>query len=135
MTIHGLLDVYCTKDHVDEDAMCDFVEYNLLPHLLPFDGVNHNSVVVLDNASIHHTNRVMELIHSGGAIVHFLPPYSPHLNPIEEMFSKIKSCLKDNEEAILGTRDDGSLIDFVYAAFSLVSSDDCYGWYEHAGYV
>lgn len=60
----------------NEEVFCDFIERNLLPNLLPFDGTNSNSIVILDNASIHHTKRVVELINSVGALVHFLPPYS-----------------------------------------------------------
>ena len=76
----GLVTVQCS---INEDVFCDFVEKDLLPHLLPFDGVNPRSVVLLDNASIHHTRRPIELIQSIGAIVHFLPPYSLHLNPMK----------------------------------------------------
>ena len=72
----------CSIDSVNEDELCDFIERYLLPHLLPF---NPRSVVVLDNAAIHHTRRPIELIQSVGALVHFLPPYSPDLNPIEEI--------------------------------------------------
>ena len=59
-------------------------------HLLPFNGTNSRSVVVLDNASIHHVTEVESLIEETGAIVIYLPPYSPDLNPIEECFSKVK---------------------------------------------
>ena len=59
----------------------------LLPILLPFDGGdNPCSVVILDNASIHHVEAVTQLISATGALVQFLPPYSPDLNPIEEAF-------------------------------------------------
>ena len=53
----GLVTVQCSIENVNEDMFCDFVEKDLLPHLLPFDGVNPRSVVLLDNASIHHTRR------------------------------------------------------------------------------
>lgn len=118
----------------NEEVFCDFIERNLLPNLLPFDGTNSNSIVILDNASIHHTKRVVELINSVGALVHFLPPYTPHLNPIEELFSKVKSCMKENETAILQA-DNDTLEDIILTAFSLVTSEDCYGWCMHAGYL
>ena len=52
----GVLHVRITTDNVDEDEFCKFIELSLLPQLLPFDGSNPSrSVVVLDNASIHHT--------------------------------------------------------------------------------
>ncbi len=49
---------------------------------MPFDGNNPNSVVILDNCSIHHVDGVVDMIHKVGALVHFLPPYSPDYNPI-----------------------------------------------------
>ena len=59
------------------------IEKNLLPQLLPFNGVNGRSVVVMDNASIHHTERATAVIEEIGAIPIFLPPYSPDIMPIE----------------------------------------------------
>ena len=51
----GVLDVRITTDSVDEEEFCNFIELSLLPQLLPFDGSNPRSVVVMDNAFIHHT--------------------------------------------------------------------------------
>jgi len=134
ITAHGLLDVHCTTDSVDEEVFCDAIERKLLPHLMPFDGINPQSVVVLDNCSIHHTRRATELIQSTGALVHFLPPYSPDLSPVEELFSKVKVCLRENDRYI-ELSDDRTLLDLVYAAFSVVTSDDCLSWFVDCGYT
>ena len=48
----------------------------------------------MDNASIHHVDGITELIHGVGAIPLFLLPYSPDFNPIEELFSKLKTTIK-----------------------------------------
>jgi len=53
-----------------------------------------HSVVVMDNCSIHHISEIVQMIEEVGAIVHFLPPYSPDLMPIEMAFSKVKTSLK-----------------------------------------
>ena len=53
-----------------------------------------HSVVVMDNYSIHHISEIVQMIEEVGAIVHFLPPYSPDLMPIEMAFSKVKTSLK-----------------------------------------
>ena len=108
--LDGLVSVQCSRDSINEDVFCDFLERHLLPYLLPFNGVNPRSVVLLDNASIHHTARPVELIQSVGALVHYLPAYSPDLNPIEEMFSKVKACLRENDEAIQKVDERGVLI-------------------------
>ena len=133
VALDGLVSVQCSRASINEDVFCDFLERYLSPYLLPFNGVNPRSVVLLDNASIHHTARPVELIQSVGALVHYLPAYSPDLNPIEEMFSKVKACLRENDEAI--QMDERGVIDFVEAAFSTVCQEDIFGWYEHAGYI
>ena len=65
--------------------------------------------------------------------MHFLPPYSPDLNPIEEAFSKVKAYLKANDPAIQASTDN-ALQDFILSAFSTISSEDCYQWFKHSGY-
>ena len=67
-------------------ANSDFVQQALLPHLQASNGVNARSVVVLDNASIHHVDGVVDLTESTGGLPP--PPYSLDLNAIEEAFSK-----------------------------------------------
>ncbi len=85
----GVLDCHSVTSSVDGDRFIYFVQNILLPHLQPFDGVNPHSVVVMDNASIHHVHGVAPLIESTGALLYYLPPYCPDLNPIEEAFSKL----------------------------------------------
>ena len=77
--------------------ICSQFEWSLLPHLLPFDGINHNGVVVMDNASIHYNARVERLILSVGELLVHLPTYCPDLNPIEESFPAVKSFLGVHE--------------------------------------
>lgn len=48
LSTHGILDLQLVNDTVDSDIYCDFVEKVLLPHLMPFNGINHHSVVVLE---------------------------------------------------------------------------------------
>ena len=56
-----------------------------LPILMSFNGINSHSVVIMDNCSVHHLERVLEMITSVGALIRFLPPYSPDLNPIDQL--------------------------------------------------
>ena len=81
---------------VNGDEFLNFIQRDLLPTLMPFDGQNPNSIVILDNCSVHHVSGVASMITQVGALVHFLP-YSSDLNPIEECFSKVKSLLKSLE--------------------------------------
>ena len=54
MDINGVVCINSTTESVNGDLFCDFLERFLLPQLLPFNGVIPRSVVLLDNASIHH---------------------------------------------------------------------------------
>ena len=69
---------------------------SVLPIILPFDGMNPRSLIVMDNASIHHLDQVHDIITGVGAKLCFLPPYSPDLMPLEEVFSKVKYFLKED---------------------------------------
>ena len=131
LTTRGIEDSYIVEDNVNADKFLQFVQRCLLPILLPFDGDNPRSVVVLDNAAIHHVEAVTSLISASGALVRFLPPYSPDLNPIEEAFSKVKSYLRDNEIAYQCTTTPRIIL---AEAFSTVSQQDCIHYMEHAGY-
>ena len=92
----------------NSDTTYDFVQENLLPHLMPFNGINPHSVVVLDNCAIHHTAEVKWMLKWIGVLVHFLLPYTPNFNPIEEAFSKVKSDLESRFDSD-GTTDGETL--------------------------
>jgi len=105
------------------DIFLNFLERWLCPIL------HDEHVVVMDNVRFHQVTGVEELIKSKGARVVYLPPYSPELNPIEEMWSKIKFILRK-----LSAR---TFLDFKHAikiAFESVNSNDLTGWFRHAGY-
>jgi len=74
----------------DGDTFYDFTQTHLLPQLMPYNGINMHTVVVLNNHSIHHDHEIWKAFEDVDALVLVLPPYSPDLNPIEEIFSKVK---------------------------------------------
>jgi len=95
-----LLDIQIRSGTTNGDDFYEFTEKYLLPQLQPFNGLNKQSVVVMDNCSIHHIPDTIKMFEEVGALVHFLPPYSPDLNPIEMTFSKVKSTIKDLEDLL-----------------------------------
>ena len=132
MTTEGIEDAYLVEGNVNSETFVQFIQRSLLNIIQPFDGSNPKSVVILDNASIHHVDKVVDLICASGALVRFLPPYSPDLNPIEEVFSKVKSYIKDNDIIYTATKEPRLI---VASAFSYVTSQDCQNYIKHAGYI
>ena len=108
----------------DTDVFLTYVGQALVPELRQGD------VVVMDNLAPHKHPRVRELIEEAGARVLYLPPYSPDYNPIENMWSKVKSLLRS---AAARTYQD--LLEAVSAALAAVTSDDCRGFFRHCGYA
>jgi transposase len=95
----------------------------LAPTLRPGD------IVVMDNLACHKTAEVARLIAAVGAEVRFLPPYSPDLNPIERLFSKLKAWLRS-----AAARTVDGLIEAMGDALRAVRPDDILGWFRHSGY-
>lgn len=86
-------------------------------------------VVVMDNLSPHKSPATIRLIEQAGARVRFLPPYSPDLNPIEKMWSKIKGQPR-TAKARIRSRLDQALA----RALLTVTATDARGWFASCGY-
>lgn len=87
-------------------------------------------IVVMDNLGAHKVTGVAEAIEARGACLWYLPPYSPDLNPIEKLWSKIKSKLRQ-----LGARTWSGLVEAVTEAFQLVHPDECQNYFRSCGYA
>ena len=127
MSVQGILDVKVVKGTSNGDTFYDFLHTHLLPYLLPFDGRNPHSVVVLDNCSIHHISEVQQVLEGVGVLVQYLPPYSPDYNPIEEAFSKVKQTLRSESDGTLDVETQ------LYSSFLSISPEDCVQWIKHCG--
>ena len=107
----------------DTAAFITYIEEVLCPELKKGD------IVVMDNLSVHKSPEVLALVQAAGAEVRFLPPYSPDLNPIEKMWSKIKHLLRSAE-----ARTPGELDEAISMALSKVTAKDAAGWFASCGY-
>jgi transposase len=105
------------------DIFHTFIEKNLSPQLKP------NHTVIMDNVKFHLQARIKETIESTGAKIIFLPPYSPDLNPIENMWSKVKNTLRK-----LAPRTTRNFKKCIKVAFEGISKSDLVEWYKHCGY-
>jgi transposase len=108
----------------DAEVFAAWTEQFLVPALKKGD------VVVMDNLSSHKSARIRALIEEAGASLLYLPPYSPDLNPIEKMWSKIKALLRGAK-----ARTQEALSQAVASALNAVTDSDIAGWFRHCGYV
>jgi transposase len=108
---------------VDACAFVLWVREVLAPRLEPGD------VVVMDNLPAHKVAAVAEAVQAAGATLRYLPRYSPDYNPIENLWSKVKTHLRSaaarTYEAL------GTAID---RAFESVTPQDCRGFFANCGY-
>ena len=86
-------------------------------------------MVIMDKLPGHKNAAVIEMIESAGATAVFLPPYSPDLNPIEMMWSKVNSVLRK-----LAAWDSDSLSEAIGRALEQVTATGAIGWFAHCGY-
>ncbi len=100
-----------------------YLKETLIPTLKPGD------IVIMDNMRSHHIQAVGELLSQNGMIPLYLPPYSPDLNPIEKMWSKMKAILRKWKIRVLG-----DLPNAIQRALSLISQSDVLHWFSYCGY-
>lgn len=101
-----------------------YIEKFLGPTLHPGD------IVVMDNLNVHKSERAQAIIASRGAQCMFLPEYSPDLNPIEKMWSKVKQILRG-----IKARSRQELDAAIGQALDMVTAADAKGWFKSCGYV
>lgn len=101
-----------------------YVEQMLVPTLAPGD------IVVMDNLASHKGKGVAEAIQAAGAELWYLPPYSPDLNPIERMWSKVKQLIKKTQ-----ARAQATLYDAIGDALAAVNATELAHYYAAAGYA
>lgn len=107
----------------DTAAFVTYISQVLCPTLRQGD------IVVMDNLSVHKSPEVLRLVEAAGAEVRFLPAYSPDLNPIEKMWSKIKASLRGSE-----ARTPEELDQAISHAFSKITAKDAAGYFASCGY-
>lgn len=100
-----------------------YIEQILAPSL------HRGQIVIMDNLSIHLSERVRQAIEAKGCQLLFLPAYSPDLSPIEEAFSKLKAYLRR-----VGARTHEALWEAIAQALLTVTAADALGWFKHCGY-
>lgn len=108
---------------IDGASFRAWVEQMLAPELKPGD------IVVMDNLSSHKVTGVRAAIEAAGASVRYLPPYSPDLNPIEQVFAKLKAQLRRAEQ-----RSREALWNTIGALLDTFEPAECSRYLHHCGY-
>jgi transposase len=119
----GLVAPLVLDGAINGAAFLAYVEQMLCPTLRPGD------IVICDNLASHKVSGVREAIEARGASLLYLPPYSPDLNPIELVFSKLKRLLRSAAERT---------VDALWSAIGRLlqqfTPDECANYLRHCGY-
>jgi transposase len=122
--LDGVTSCLVIEGATDSDVFREYVRQVLSPTLRPGD------IVICDNLAAHRDIETQKLIEARGAELRFLPAYSPDLNPIEMMWSKVKASLRQAK-----ARTDPELLTAIAGALQSVSAADAQGFFRHAGYM
>lgn len=100
-----------------------YLEHCLVPTLAAGD------IVIMDNLRAHKVAGVREAIEAAGAVLLYLPPYSPDLNPIEQLFAKLKALLRKAAERTIE-----ALWNTIGRLLDDLRDGECSRYLDHAGY-
>lgn len=127
----GIVAFEVVKETVSGQTFFDFLRGQLIPQMMPFNGTNPHSIIIMDNCSVHHIHEVKDLLQQTGILALYLPPYSPDLNPIEEAFSYVKSYLRKHDNIL---QSGIPLTSVIKVAFDSISELQCNAWITDSGY-
>lgn len=108
---------------INRNAFQAYVDQVLVPELRPGD------IVIMDNLGSHKGTAVRAAIEAVGAMLLYLPPYSPDFNPIENAFSKLKALLRKAAERTVN-----ALWDTIGALIPVFTATECANFFAAAGY-
>jgi transposase len=120
ITLEGARAAMLIEGATDSAVFETYVECVLVPELRP------GMIVVLDNLSPHKSARVAEMIERAGAELWPLPPYSPDFNPIELMWSKVKTLLRAAK-----ARTEEELFEATARVLQRITPSDASAWFRH----
>lgn len=112
------------------DGATDTLSFEVYISKILCPSLGKDDIVIMDNLSSHKASGIRKIIEDTGASLLYLPPYSPDFNPIEMMWSKIKTYLRKTK-----ARSSKALDEAISAAFTTISESDAKGWFSFCGYV
>ena len=122
---HDRIDAPCLfEGPINSERFLAYVEQSLVPTL------KRGDIVVLDNLGSHKSKAVRQAIRRAGARLIFLPKYSPDLNPIEQVFAKLKTLLR---KAMPRTTE--AVCDAIGTILKTFTPQECANYLRHSGYA
>ena len=119
------VDAPCVIDGpINGESFLAYVEQVLVPTLKP------GEIVIIDNLGSHKAKAIRRSIRATGAKLFFLPPYSPDLNPIEQLFAKLKTLLRKAAERTVE-----ATWKRIGALLTTFTSQECANYFRNAGYA
>ena len=123
VTVTGIGPSIVFEGALDGPIFTQWVAEKLVPSLRP------GQLVILDNLSVHKVVAARKAIEAAGCDLRFLPAYSPDFNPIEQLFSRLKTHLR-----AIAARTIPALMDAIGAALNAVTAAQSLATFRHAGY-
>jgi transposase len=115
---------WCVDQAMNGEAFKEYLRSQLGPTLKPGD------IVICDNLPAHKVADVQAIIAAQGATLKYLPPYSPDLNPIEQVFAKLKALLRQAAERTVD-----QLWQRLGEILNQVQAEECLNFFRNSGYV
>lgn len=124
LRVDGITAPLVVDGPMNGDVFRAYVQQQLVTTLHPGD------LVIMDNLASHKVSGVREAIEAVGAELVYLPPYSPDLNPIEQVFAKLKSLLRSAAARAIAELENiiGELLD-------RFTDKECRNYFRHCGYA
>lgn len=123
MRLDGVVAPLLLDGAVNAHVFAAYIKECLAPALRPGD------ILIMDNLPAHKSVRVTQAIEGIGCTLVYLPPYSPDLSPIENMWSKVKARMRE-----IAARTYEAVVDAVGVSLGAITRDDCDGYFQHCGY-
>jgi transposase len=120
LSVRGAIAPMVLDGPMDSISFEAYIEQVLIPDIAP------GSIVIMDNLSAHKSPAVAQKLSAAGATLWYLPPYSPDLNPIEQMWSKVKAHLRAAK-----ARSQEALYDAIAEALANVTKEESRRFFSH----
>ncbi|ESK87515.1 transposase orfb [Moniliophthora roreri MCA 2997] len=130
MSTNGYIAIRVVEGSVESFEFFDFIVKKVVPKMCLFPDAQ--SVLVMDNCHIHHNKALQDFLNAAEIMLLYLPPYSPDLNPIEELFSAWKAYLRCDAHLI---RDANDQILTLFNSCGCITVAKARAWFQHAGYI